>query len=41
MFQVPSVGSVAPTHSLVDKNLERVMFRCVSEDVVSLKHLVE
>ena len=34
-------GSVAPTHSLVDENLERVVLRCMPEDVVGLKHLVE
>jgi hypothetical protein len=34
-------GSVAPTHPLVDENLERVVLCCMPEDVVGLKHLVE
>jgi hypothetical protein len=37
----PNAGSVAPTHPLVDENLERVVLRCMPEDVVGLKHLVE
>ncbi len=32
---------VPVAHSLVDENLERVVLRCMSEDVVRLEHLVE
>src|ERR1035441_10219904 len=32
-------GSVAPTHSLVDENLERVVLRCMPEDAEGPKPL--